>query len=154
MTEEERLRQETSLTDAKEVLHMRSSLHANSCLAFILGALMATAVPVRASGQGAAGPPENTEMKVPQTPEEHFTRAAEYERKAKEYRQEAALHKKMLDDERKALPPKLKSGPEPGWVAKMRRHCEGYIQKAQTLAQEADQFAQYHLLRGREMQGQ
>jgi len=93
-------------------------------------------------------------MKAPRTPEEHFARAAEYERKAKEYRQEAALHKKMVDDEVKALPPKLRSEPEPGWLKKMRRHCEDYMEKAQALAQEAERFAEYHRIRGKEMQGQ
>ena len=31
---------------------------------------------------------------------------------------------------------------------------EGYIQKARALAQEADHFAEYHRMRGKEMQGQ
>lgn len=133
---------------------MRSIHQAHPRRAFVLGSLAAAAIAVRATGQDAAVPPQITEMRVPQTPEEHFARAAEYERKAKEYRQEAARHRKMLEDERKALPPKLKSGPEPGWIAKMRRHCEGYIQKAQALALEADHFAEYHRMRGKEMQGQ
>lgn len=95
------------------------------------------------------------ESKVPKTPEEHFARASQYDAKAKEYRQEAALHKKMLKEEIDALPPKLKSaGPEPGWVQKMRKHCEGYIRQAEALAQEAEQFAEFHRMRGREMKGE
>ncbi len=98
-------------------------------------------------------PSKTAEMKAPHTPEEHFARAAEYERKAKEYRQEVALHRKMLDDELKAAPP-LKVSPEPASVVKMRKHCEDFIQKAQALAQEADRFAEFHRMRAKEMQGQ
>jgi hypothetical protein len=105
-----------------------------------------------ASAQGEEKP---AETKVPATPDEHFARASHYDAKAKEYRQEAALHKKMLKDELEALPPKLKSsGPEPGWIQKMRKHCEGYIRQAEALAQEAERFAEFHRMRGREMKGE
>ena len=95
------------------------------------------------------------ENNFPKSSEEHFARARRYDAKAKEYRQEAALHKKMLTEEIEALPPKLKSaGPEPGWVQKMRKHCEGYIRQAEALAREAEQFAEFHRMRGREMKGE
>lgn len=98
---------------------------------------------------------KHAETKVPATPKEHFARASDYESKAKQYRQEAALHRKMLEDQLEALPPKLKSsGPEPGWVQKMRKHCEGYIRQAEALAQEAERFAEFHRMRGREMKGE
>lgn len=123
--------------------------------AVVFGALTLAAGVV--SGDASPEPREQAEAqepKIAKTPEEHFAKAAEYEAKAKEYRQEAALHKKILEAERNALPPKSKSGPEPGWMAKMRRHCEGYIQKAEALAKEADGFAEYHRMRGKEIQGQ
>ena len=103
----------------------------------------------------ASAQAQEKEAKVPATPEEHFARASDYESKAKQYRQEAGLHRKMLEAELTALPPKLKSsGPEPGWVQKMRKHCEGYIRQAEALAQEAERFAEFHRMRGRELKGE
>ena len=109
-------------------------------------------------GAGFAHDPADAqapEAVIPPTPEEHFAKASDYERKAKEYRQEAAVHKKMLKDElENLLPPKLKAGPEPGWIKKMRQHCEGYIRRAEALAQEAERFAEFHRMRGRELRGE
>jgi len=109
------------------------------------------------AGQAVEEPPKKPEeqLRMPQTPAEHFARAATYEAKAKGYRQEAQLHRRMLDDYlKRALPPRDRTGRELPWAAKMRRHCEGYIQKAEALAKEADGFAAYHRMRGKEMQGQ
>lgn len=132
---------------------MKLAIDVNYRRAFLLAALGTAAVVGLASGQEKAASSKTAEMKAPHTAEEHFARAAEYEGKAKEYRQEVALHRKMLDDELKAAPP-LKVSPEPASVVKMRKHCEDYIQKAQALAQEADRFAEFHRMRGKEMQGQ
>ncbi len=40
------------------------------------------------------------------------------------------------------------------WLKKMRIHCEAYMAEAQQLAAEAKAFADYHELRGKELQGQ
>lgn len=39
------------------------------------------------------------------------------------------------------------------WVTKMKTHCESYIRKADGLAKEADDFAQFHTMRAREAEG-
>jgi hypothetical protein len=92
---------------------------------------------------------------VPQTPEEHLARAAEYKEKAAAYRREADDHRKMLADYKAKQAPGLetKLGQEPPWVKKMRKHCESYITAAEKLAVEAEQFAEFHRMRGEEMRG-
>lgn len=46
-----------------------------------------------------------------------------------------------------------RGSPNP-WVAKMSKHCEKYIENAQSLAADADDFAKFHTMRGKEVQGQ
>ena len=125
------------------------SVHSNPRRGFIIAAMTAAAIPGHAFGQAPAGQPKTAEAKVPQTPEEHFAAAKRYEEKAKEYRAEAEAHRKMFS----AVAPPIKLGTEDPGVAKMRKHCEDYIQKADALAQEADSFAQFHRMLGKEMQG-
>jgi len=100
--------------------------------------------------------PDNLEQSVPQMPEEHFARAAKYREKAVAYRREADDHRKMLADYKaRQTPPGLetKLGQEPPWVKKMRKHCESYITAAEKMAVEAEQFAEFHRMRGEEMRG-
>jgi hypothetical protein len=122
-----------------------------------------------ATGGGAANagqPPADTtagqspgdvaQVNVPQTPEAHLARAAKYKEKAAAYRREAEDHRKMLADYKaKQMPPGLetKLGQEPPWVKKMRKHCESYITAAENMAVEAEQFAEFHRMRGEEMRG-
>lgn len=96
----------------------------------------------------------NVEQSVPQTPEEHFARAAKYKEKAAANRREADDHRKMFADYKaRQTPPGLDSklGQEPPWVKRMRKHCESYITAAERLALEAEQFAEFHRMRGEEM---
>lgn len=93
---------------------------------------------------------------VPQTAEEHFARAASYTAKAASYREEAAAHRKMFADyDRRQGNPALqsKAGRELPWIAKMRGHCDTYIKEAERMATGADRFAEFHRMRGAEMQG-
>ena len=109
-----------------------------------------------APNEGARPTKLGDDMGVPQSPEEHFARAASYTEKAAAYRQEVAAHRKMLSDyENSGANPmfKSKSGTELPWVAKMRSHCDSYIKQAALLAAEADRFAEFHRMRGAEMQG-
>ena len=91
--------------------------------------------------------------KVPQTAEEHLALAKSYQEKVVSYRQEAETHRQMLAayKERVINNPKA---PENGWMKKMREHCEGYIKNAEEMAAGAQQFADYHTLRAKELQGQ
>jgi len=77
-------------------------------------------------------------------------RAAEYERKAKDLRGEARADRVMLDDFTRQEPPN-KTGREYPWVAKMRRHCEGYIRQSEALAQEAESSAEFLRWRAKEL---
>jgi hypothetical protein len=110
--------------------------------------------PANAAVGQTPGNPE--QMRVPQTLAEHFARAEQYKEKAAAYRREADDHRKMLADYKaKQTPPGLetKLGQEPPWVKKMRKHCEGYITAAEKMAVEAEQFAEFHRMRGEEMRG-
>ena len=94
---------------------------------------------------------------VPQTAEEHFARAASYKEKVASYREEAATHRKMFADyDRRQGNPALrnKAGRELPWIAAMRGHCDSYIKEAERRATEAGRFAEFHRMRGEEMQGQ
>ena len=98
--------------------------------------------------------PADTEMAVPVTYEEHLARADSYRKKAAEYRAEAERHRKMLEDYRvKEAHLQTKAGIELPWVAKMRKHCEKYMNEAKALATEAAGFAEFHTMRAAEMRG-
>lgn len=95
-------------------------------------------------------------MSVPATADEHLARAAAYQEKAAAYREDAAVHRKMFADyQRQTGNPALqdKAGQELPWIAKMRKHCEGYIKDAERLAADADGFAEFHRMRAEEMRG-
>ena len=129
----------------------------------VIGVLMATAVILAPSGGRAWAGPEETgqasaqdEGAEPQTPEEHFARAASYREKAASYRAEAEMHRKMLAEyETKRVSPSHKTTGagrrKSPWIAKMRTHCKGYIEAAESFAAEADRFAEFYRTRGEEL---
>lgn len=89
--------------------------------------------------------------KLPVTSKEHLAKAEEYSKKAVAYRSEAAAHQKMLADFRGiALVERPDENPE---RREMRLHCEGFINKAEALAKEAENFAVFHRMRAAELQG-
>lgn len=102
-------------------------------------------------------PPSDDERttKAPLTVEEHLALVERYRRKAAEYRKEADEHRRMLAGYRRdaAVFPN-KSGREFPWFTKLRQRCEGYIQRADALADEAERFAEFHRMRARELQGE
>ncbi len=93
--------------------------------------------------------------KAPLTVEEHLALVERYRSKAAEYRNEADEHRKMLAGYRRdaAIFPN-KSGREFPWFTRLRQRCEGYIQRADALAHEAERFAEFHRMRARELQGE
>jgi hypothetical protein len=48
---------------------------------------------------------------------------------------------------------KAKDTNESGYIKKMRLRCEKYGRAAEALAQEADEFAKFHTMRAKEMEG-
>jgi uncharacterized protein HemX len=117
-------------------------------------ALLTSVALIGAAGWAAAqakGEKAQATSSVPRTAQDHLERAKTYDAKAKEYREEAQTHRQMMDEAVKkvAVP-----GQEEPWITKMRTHCEGFIRKADALAQEAESFAQFHRMRAKEMLGQ
>ena len=107
-------------------------------------------VTLRAEDKGAG----QFTVTVPQTAGEHLAMAQTYKDKAAAYRADAEFHRKMLADYMNRVPAnQKKSSVEYPWITKERVHCEAFIKDAERLANEADQFAQYHTMRGEELQG-
>jgi hypothetical protein len=94
------------------------------------------------------------EMTMPNTAQEHQAMADKYSAQATEFRKVAAFHRQMLADYTKGVPATPKSPTENPWITKERIHCERYIKDAEKSAADADQFAQFHTMRAKELQGQ
>jgi hypothetical protein len=95
------------------------------------------------------------EPKIPSTPEEHFALAKDYAQKAETYRKEAAEHKKMGAAYRNSpanASPKARGDRNPA-VETMDKHCTAIVNAAEKLAVENEKAADYHTLRGKELQG-
>ena len=91
---------------------------------------------------------------MPSTPEEHFARAREYRAKADAYRKEAQDHREMAAAYRKNAVESKGSGRRNPFVVKMEKHCAAIAAKADALAAENQRAADFHDLRGKELQGQ
>ena len=123
----------------------------------MLGAMAVLVPPIGAAQEPPPVVEQRQPMAVAQTPEQHFERARAYREKAAAFRQEAALHRRMFAnyESRNGLPAlKVKTGVEAPWVAKMRKHCDALIKAADAHAVEAERFAEFHTMRGKEMQGE
>jgi hypothetical protein len=95
------------------------------------------------------------EPKIPATPEDHFALAKAYTEKAQAYRKEAADHRKMAAAFR--LKPanaqaKWRGDRNPA-VEKMEKHCGAIAAAADKVAVDNEKAADYHTLRGKELQG-
>ena len=94
------------------------------------------------------------EFKIPETAQEHLAMAEKYKEKAAQYRAEAKYHQQMNEEYKKKVAISPKSPSENPWIKEMRIHCDRYIKEADNLADEALKFSEYHLMRGKELQGQ
>ena len=110
----------------------------------------AMAVTLLTSGAFAQAAP-----KVPSTPEEHFALAKQYKEKADGYRKEAADHRAMAEAYKKTVASSQaeRHGQKDPWVAKMEKHCGAIAEAADKLAVENEKAADFHTLRGKELQG-
>lgn len=108
-----------------------------------------------AAQEGQARDKAGPSVTVPQTSKEHTALAEAYRKKAASYREEADVHRRMLEAYKKqvAVPTDAKTPVENPWLKKMRVHCEAYIRDAEALAADADSFAEFHTMRAAEMQG-
>lgn len=118
----------------------------------MLASALATGAAVYAAE--TAVPSSAISVKVPETAEEHLAMAQNYRQKVKMYLSEVETHQQMLEAYKNHVPSNPKVSMENPWLTKMRKHCEGYITEARSLAAEAQAFADYHELRGKELQGQ
>ncbi len=91
-------------------------------------------------------------LKIAVTAEDHLAKAAEYAKRAASYHEEAARHRRMFADYAKTVATSTKA-PENPWLRKMRDHCDRFIKDAESLASEAEKFANFHRMRAAELQG-
>lgn len=92
------------------------------------------------------------DVTVPDTAADHAALTKSYEAKAAAYRKEAADHKAMAEAYAKAHPD-TKGGQKNPWNVKMAKHCDTLAKDAEKLADDAQKAAEFHTLRGKELQG-
>jgi hypothetical protein len=92
------------------------------------------------------------DVKVPETAADHEALAKAYEAKAAAYKKEAADHKTMAEAYAKSHPD-TKGGQKNPWNAKMAKHCQTLAKDAEKVASDAQKAAEFHTLRGKELQG-
>jgi hypothetical protein len=97
----------------------------------------------------------HAEGKVPSTPEEHFVLTKQYRQKAETYRKEAKDHQEMAAAYKNSAANAHEKGhgQKNPFVVKMEKHCGLIAAKAEALAKENEKAADYHELRGKELQG-
>ena len=87
------------------------------------------------------------------------TTTAEHEAIAKQYKDQAAQYKKIADDHRAMAAayakanPDSKGGVKNSWNEKMQKHCKALAADADKMAADAEKAADFHTLRGKELQG-
>ena len=125
---------------------------------FALAAVLATPLvlgtsPVLAGPQAQPAAAEKTEAVTRRkTPKEYLAKAEEYTKKAAAYRAEAAAHREMLEEWEGALRGTPRPDEDPD-LTKMRIHCKGYIKDAETLAVDAEKFADLYRMQAAALQG-
>jgi hypothetical protein len=92
------------------------------------------------------------DAKVPMT-------TADHDALAKKYKDEAAQYKKVADEHRAMAAayakehPDTKGGVKNAWNEKMQKHCAALAKDADKLSADALKAAEYHEMRGKELQG-
>lgn len=92
------------------------------------------------------------EAKVPIT-------TAEHDALAKQYKDQAAQYKKVADEHRAMAVaygkdhPDSKGGVKNGYNEKMQKHCAMLAKDADKLSADANKAADYHTMRGKELEG-
>jgi hypothetical protein len=86
---------------------------------------------------------------------DHLALAEDYRKKTAAYREDATMHRQMLETYKKrvSIPADARSPVENSYVKKMRLHCEAYVRDADKLAADSEKFAEFHTMRAAELQG-
>jgi hypothetical protein len=92
------------------------------------------------------------EAKVPTTTAEHEALAKQYKDQGAQYKKTADEHRAMAAAYAKANPDS-KGGVKNPWNEKMQKHCKALAADADKLAADAEKAADFHTLRGKELQG-
>lgn len=100
----------------------------------------------------AQSPALAEDVKLPQTAAEHEARAKSYRDQAAEFRKGAAEHKQMAAEYAKQHPD-MKGSPKNAWTKNMLKHCQMLAKDFEKLAVDAEKAADFHLMRGKELQG-
>jgi hypothetical protein len=101
-----------------------------------------------------AAPAVMAAPKVPTTAEEHFALAKQYQEQATARRKEAQEHREMAEAFKKSAVDARKGyGQRNPQVVKMEKHCQAIATAADKLATEDEKAADFHTLRGKELQG-
>ena len=92
------------------------------------------------------------DAKVPTTTAEHDALAKQYKDQSAQFKKVADEHKAMAQSYANAHPD-TKGGVKNPWNDKMQKHCAMLAKDAEKLAADADKAADYHTMRGKELQG-
>jgi hypothetical protein len=97
----------------------------------------------------------HAEAKIPTTPEEHFALAKKYQDEADAAKKQADEHRAMADAAKQSIASSHAAahGQKDPNVEKMLKHCAALAAAADKLASEAQKAADFHNLRGKELQG-
>lgn len=93
------------------------------------------------------------DVKIPETTADHEALAKKYKDEAAAYRKTADEHKKMAEAYGRKYPDDPKRNLKNPWNVKMQKHCMAIVKDAEKLATDAEKAAEYHTLRGKELQG-
>ena len=102
-----------------------------------------------------AAPAFAGEAKVPTTTEEHFTLAKHYQEEAAAQRKVAQEHRDMAAAYKKGgiASNAVAHGQKDPRIEKAVKHCDAIATAAEKLATEDEKAADFHTLRGKELQG-
>jgi uncharacterized protein YlxW (UPF0749 family) len=106
-----------------------------------------------ATAYAAAQNDSYTQVKLPQTAQDHYALADKYAKEAAELQGEIEQHHQMLAEYSRGVAQTPKAVGENGYIKEMRFHCEKYIKAAEALAVEDTELAKFHTLRGKELEG-
>lgn len=121
--------------------------------AAMLAGSVATVISARPAIAADATPAETGHaMKLPETASDHLALASSYEEKVAAWRKEAAYHRDMAATYKKSHPD-LKGGVRNAEAVQMEKHCSAIAKDADKLAADAENAANYHRLRAKELQG-